>query len=96
MYLRVFWALFSAFKGVLVRHPLSVLFQVFTVMAQGRRKYRSLEMSTNAKLSLHQLQPDANLNHQERTNRGRPLDPWPPWGRHLAFEDSFEESLQPA
>ncbi|CAL1133950.1 unnamed protein product, partial [Cladocopium goreaui] len=59
--------------------------QVFGIEACGRRKYRILEMSTDARFCHWEMQPESSiLPYNEMMVNTRPREPWPVWGRHLA------------
>ena len=51
---------------------------VFAMLSHARRFYRALEHTTNANLTLHELQPGPD---ERKTS-------WPQWGRHEALEEA--------
>ena len=82
-------------KEVFLYRTLGVV-HVYSVQEHGRQFYRRLEYTTNAKLSLHELQPKTN----DRYPLGAPPDhppllPWTTWGRHEAYTEAFKTSLEP-
>ncbi|CAE8601308.1 unnamed protein product, partial [Polarella glacialis] len=59
---------------------------IYAVSAYGHQQYRQLEFTTNARLCLHELQPDTD----DRDS------PWPAWGRHAAGSSGCDLGGHPA
>lgn len=66
---------------------------VYVVQSHGRRFYRSLVYTSDARLCLHELQPSTDNRRQPWAMASTSVGPWQ-WARHEAFEDSFPTHLQ--
>ena len=66
---------------------------VYVVQSHGRRFYRSLLYTSDARLCLRELQPSIDNRRSPWPTASTSVGPWQ-WGRHEAFDETFPNCLQ--